>query len=157
MVELAVTEGNLGEKQLMVEGQAREPGLVNTAPEKARVAEFWNDKPCGSGLAEGAPLGTSEFFERTEAARFTREPFVRRFAKFEEWSGKKVLEVGCGTGTDLSMFARNGAETWAIDLTPNGAALASQRLRYHKAQPRVFVGDCERLPFRNDSFDLVYS
>ncbi|MDO8432779.1 MAG: methyltransferase domain-containing protein [Candidatus Binatus sp.] len=89
--------------------------------------------------------------------RYQREPFIQRFARFDEWSGKSVLEVGCGTGSDLSMFARHGAHTFGLDLTHAGATLATQRLRHHKAAGSAMVADCESAPFADDTFDLVYS
>jgi ubiquinone/menaquinone biosynthesis C-methylase UbiE len=125
--------------------------------EKHRVAQYWNDRPCGSGLAGEASRGTAEFFERTEIARYQREPFITRFARFEAWREKLVLEVGCGTGCDLSMFARHGANVVGVDLTPNGAALAARRLRHLGLGGQTMVGDCERLPLADDMFDLVYS
>src|SRR4051794_27810162 len=95
--------------------------------EKLQVSRYWDNRPCGSWLAGEAAPGTPEFFERTEFARYQREPYIDRFARFGAWRGKQVLEVGCGTGTDLSMFARNGAYTIGLDLTPAGARLATQR------------------------------
>src|SRR5882757_8656465 len=96
---------------------------------KQQVSNYWNDRPCGSWLAGEAAPGSPEFFDRTEQVRYRREPFIQRFANFEAWKGKNVLEVGCGTGSDLSMFARHGAHTFGLDLTQAGATLARQRLQ----------------------------
>jgi ubiquinone/menaquinone biosynthesis C-methylase UbiE len=131
--------------------------LSNPNYKKADVAKFWNDNPCGSSLGNGATPGTPEFFDRTEAERYKREPFIAQFAKFQQWRGNRVLEVGCGMGTDLSMFTRYGAETWGVDLTHASAAIAFKRIAHHGAQPRIMVGDSELLPFPSDVFDLVYS
>jgi SAM-dependent methyltransferase len=124
--------------------------------EKAQVARFWNDNPCGSMLASGASPCTPEFFERTEIHRFAREPFVKRFAQFEQWKGRRVLEVGCGTGTDLSLFARGGALAYGVDLTRTGAVTSATRLKHYGLAQRVSIGDAEILPFRDSTFDLVY-
>jgi SAM-dependent methyltransferase len=124
---------------------------------KRKTSRFWNSSPCGSRLAGGAVPGSAEFFERTENARYQREPFIRGIANFQEWNGKSVLEVGCGAGADLSMFARQGAAVAGIDLTLNGASLAAARLRHHGVKGTTMVADCERLPFPDGEFDLVYS
>jgi len=124
--------------------------------DKAGIFKFWNARPCGSWLAT-EKWGTPEFFEETEAIRYSREPFIKDFARFEESKGKRVLEVGCGMGTDLSMFAKNGAETWGVDYTLAGASLAGKRLAYHGFEPRTMRADAEFLPFRDGTFDLVYS
>ena len=128
-----------------------------TSYDKQQVSGYWNNRPCGSWLAGEAAPGSPEFFDRTELARYQREPFIGRFARFDEWRGKSVLEVGCGTGSDLSMFARHGAHTFGLDLTQTGATLATQRLRHHNAAGFAMVADCERVPFADDTFDLVYS
>jgi SAM-dependent methyltransferase len=133
------------------------PSHNEQSADKQKVAGFWNSNPCGSSLGNGAGAGTAEFFERTEAERYRREPFIDKFARFHEWAGKRVLEVGCGMGTDLSVFARSGAEAWGVDLTPASAAIASNRLIHHRTSPRVIVGDSESLPFPDGVFDLVYS
>jgi SAM-dependent methyltransferase len=133
------------------------PVEIEAIADKAKVASFWGQNPCGSGLADGLLPGTSEFFEATEAARYKQEPFVGEFARFTEWKGKNVLEVGCGMGTDLSMFARHGAHALGLDLTFTGAALAARRLAHRQLAPRVAVADSESLPFREGMFDLVYS
>ncbi len=68
-----------------------------------------------------------------------------------------MLEVGTGIGCDFCMFARHGARVFGIDLTRAGAALTTQRLRYHQLRGLATVGDAEQLPFADDTFDLVYS
>ena len=133
-----------------------EPVHTGVNDQKERVANFWDLNPCGSGLAKALQPGTPEFFEATEAARYQQEPFVRDFAAFEKWKGKKVLEVGCGMGADLSMFARHGAHAFGLDLTYTGASLAARRLAHRELAPRVIVADSESLPFPDGTFDLVY-
>src|SRR6266849_1949865 len=49
--------------------------------------------------------------------RYSVYPFIREFADFSAWAGKRVLEVGCGQGADLSQFALGGASTFGCDLT----------------------------------------
>jgi 2-polyprenyl-3-methyl-5-hydroxy-6-metoxy-1,4-benzoquinol methylase len=49
---------------------------------------------------------------------------IPRFAQFERWRGKKVLEIGCGIGTDTVNFACNGALVTAVDLSPQSLDLA---------------------------------
>jgi ubiquinone/menaquinone biosynthesis C-methylase UbiE len=125
--------------------------------QRKKICTFWNNRPCGSWLADDAVPGSGDFFERTENARYQREPFIGRIVNFPLWEGKSVLEVGCGTGVDLSMFARHGARVVGIDLTTNGASLAAERLRHCGLKGTTLVADCERLPFPDSEFDLVYS
>lgn len=90
------------------------------------------------------------------------EPHIGGFANYRAWKGKRVLEVGCGIGTDTERFFRHGAEVTAIDLSPQSVALTRQRLSrltLHGPQPRLLQGNAEELAaiFAGETFDLVYS
>jgi len=124
---------------------------------KARVADFWGQQPCGSRSGAGTAFASAEFFSATEQARHRLEPFVSRFAQFQKWRGRRVLEVGCGIGVDHAQFARHGAVGFGIDLTPIGCRVTSERLAHHGAPARIACADCEHLPFADQSFDFVYS
>lgn len=63
----------------------------------------------------------------------------------------RVLDAGCGTGTNLTDYAGLG-RTVGIELNPAAAAISVGR-----GHRRVAVGDVCRLPFRDSSFDLVIS
>lgn len=124
---------------------------------KRAVRDYWDAEPCGTGTVDLAP-GTREFFDAMERHRYDVEPFIPPFAQFERWNGRRMLEIGCGAGTDHLQFARAGAETWAVDMSGQSAALTRQRLRtYGFRDDRVFVSDAENLPFHGNVFDLVYS
>lgn len=124
---------------------------------KRAVRDYWDAEPCGTGTVSLEP-GSRAFFDAMERHRYSVEPFIRSFAQFERWNGKRVLEVGCGAGTDHLQFARAGAMPWAVDMSSKSAALTRQRLRaYGFADDRVLVGDAENLPFPGATFDLVYS
>jgi len=85
------------------------------------------------------------------------DEFMHRVVEFQHWTGKKVLEVGCGMGIDLLQFARGGAEVYGVDLTEKGISLAKQRLSSAGSRASLCVGDAEDLPFRAGYFDLVYA
>jgi demethylmenaquinone methyltransferase/2-methoxy-6-polyprenyl-1,4-benzoquinol methylase len=64
-------------------------------------------------------------------------------------AGLSVLDVGCGTGSHLSLYQQAGCRTFGIDLSP--AMLSVAR---HKTGA-LTQGDASRMPFPNTSFDLV--
>lgn len=72
-------------------------------------------------------MGTAKYFQQVSSKRFFVEPHIRSFAQFETWSGKRVLEVGCGIGTDAAEFARAGADYTGIELSKASLELAQQR------------------------------
>jgi SAM-dependent methyltransferase len=127
-----------------------------SAATKSDVRLHWDAEPCGARLAE-APRGSAAFFAQVEAARYALEPFIPGFADFDRWSGRDVLEVGTGLGTDFVRFGRAGARLTGIDLTQAAVELVHRRLELEGLSAEVRVGDAEALPFADASFDLAYS
>jgi SAM-dependent methyltransferase len=120
------------------------------------VRDYWEERPCASGLTRSQP-GSRGFFAEVEEAKNRLEPFEAHFADYPRWVGKDVLEIGCGVGTDTVRFARAGACITAVDLTEADVELAGCWLELEHLEGRVIVADGERLPFDDGSFDLVYS
>lgn len=123
---------------------------------KVKVREFWNENPCGTKFAQ-IEVGTREFFAAIEKHRYETEWHIPEMAEFHIWKGKKVLEVGCGLGTDAVQFARAGAEYTGIDLTPRSIELVQKRFQQENLLGSFQVADGENLPFPDNHFDLVYS
>lgn len=128
----------------------RDPATLKDA-----VRSHWQAQPCGT--REVSPEDRRRFFAQIEHERYTWEPYIKPFARFEEGRGKRVLEVGVGAGTDFVNWVRAGAVATGLDLTEEGVALTRERLTLEGLDAELTVGDAERLPFPDDSFDLVYS
>ena len=79
------------------------------------------------------------------------------FVDFDSLEGKDVLEVGCGSGIAVQMFAEAGADVTAVDLTPWAVRTTRARLEAFGLGGEVSEADAEDLPFKSDSFDLVFS
>jgi len=123
---------------------------------KERVRAFWQANPCGVKFADAAP-GTKHFFELVEAHRYTKEWHIPIAADFASARGLKVLEIGCGLGTDGAQFAEAGADYTGVDLTEAAVDLARQRFELFDLAGKFQTADAENLDFADDSFDLVYS
>lgn len=122
---------------------------------KSDVKAHWEGEPCGTrGIS---PTDRKAFFRQVESERYSLEPYLLDFARFDRGRGKQVLEIGVGTGTDFINWVRNGAVATGIDLTERGALLTQERLRLERLKADVYVGDAENLPFSSNTFDLVYS
>jgi SAM-dependent methyltransferase len=123
---------------------------------KQQVKSYWEAEPCETDRAL-SQIHTREYFEEIERARYTSQPFIHSFAQFTRWRGKRVLEIGCGAGTDTLQFARAGAVVTAVDLTVAAVALTCECLSFNGLSAEVLQGDAEGLPFVDNQFDLVYS
>lgn len=125
-----------------------------------RVAAYWNARPCNIRHSP-KPVGSREYFDEVEARKYRVEPHIPGFAEFARWKGKKVLEIGCGIGTDTINFARAGAQVTAVDLTENSLEVARTRARVFGLEDRVrFVqANVEELnrTLAPEPFDLIYS
>ncbi len=123
---------------------------------KERVRAFWQAHPCGTKFSD-AEIGTREFFARIEAHRYAKEWHIPEAADFAGARGLRVLEIGCGLGTDGVRFAKAGADYTGIDLTDAAIELARKRFELSGLRGELRVSDAENLDFADESFDLVYS
>jgi ubiquinone/menaquinone biosynthesis C-methylase UbiE len=101
--------------------------------------------------------GTKEFFSDLDEYRFDKLRYLPRLVDFEGYRGKKLLEVGCGIGTDLVRFARGGALVTGVDLSETALDLALQNARHAGVSVELKLANGEALPFEDSSFDVVYA
>ena len=65
----------------------------------------------------------------------------------------KVLDVACGTGTQLVALAKKGYQVTGIDLSPDMLSKAKGKLqRYPNAS--LLCGDATHMPFQDNAFDI---
>jgi len=69
--------------------------------------------------------------------------------------GLRVLEVSCGHGGGASFFARTQAPAEYVGLDLNPEAIRHCERRHRAAGLRFLVGDAQKLPFPDASFDVV--
>ena len=103
------------------------------------------------------PPGSAGFFADLEQYHFEKLHHLPRLVPFDGYRGRRVLEVGCGAGTDLVRFARGGAIVAGIDLAPSSIALAARNVALEGLAAGLLVADGEMLPFADAAFDLVYA
>jgi 2-polyprenyl-3-methyl-5-hydroxy-6-metoxy-1,4-benzoquinol methylase len=125
-----------------------------------KVRKYWDARPCNIRHSP-SPVGTREYFDEVEARRYFVEPHIPGFAEFERWRGRKVLEIGCGIGTDTMNFARAGAQITAVDLSANSLAVAQRRAQLYGLSERIrfYEANAEALSevVPPEPYDLVYS
>lgn len=127
-----------------------------TSQLKERVRVFWQEHPCGTKFADAEP-GSRRFYELVEQHRYQTEWHIPSAAGFAATKGQRVLEIGCGLGTDGAQFALAGADYTGIDLTDAAVELARRRFELFKLPGTFRTADAENLDFPNASFDFIYS
>jgi SAM-dependent methyltransferase len=122
------------------------------------VQRYWDARPCNLRHST-AEVGSRQYFDEVEARKYFVEPHIPAFADFARWKGKKVLEIGCGLGTDSINFARAGADLTILELSAASIELAKKRFEVMGLTATFYQGDAERLPeiVPPQHFDLVYS
>jgi SAM-dependent methyltransferase len=92
--------------------------------------------------ADAAALGEPSYVWRFGQER--RLGLIRRYVPLE---GRRVLDVGCGIGTYVRRF---------LDFTPHAYGIdVSHRRLVEAGLGKLVAGEGERLPFADDSFDVI--
>jgi SAM-dependent methyltransferase len=132
--------------------------MSQNKPSLKEVQDFWNARPCNLRHSN-APVGTKQYFDEVEERKYFVEPHIPAFADFRSWAGKRVLEVGCGMGTDATNFARNGAIYTGVELSSESLKLAKQRFDVFSLSGRFIEGNAEEIDqlLKGETFDLIYS
>jgi SAM-dependent methyltransferase len=108
-------------------------------PDAAQLAQdHWNETP----------------LFLTEEERYSIYPWLYDVAEFRKHAGERVLEIGCGSGSDLLQFAKHGAIATGVDLTERHVNLARERVG---SLAEIHRADMRHLPFKEGDFDYVYS
>lgn len=104
----------------------------------------------------------SYLWKQSSGSREDRDPPIYHFDHIQEsllLEAPKglVLDAGCGGGIDLAHQAsRQGVEAIGVDLS-DGGCQASFRRTWELPTAHVVQADLSRLPFEDETFDVVYS
>ncbi len=70
--------------------------------------------------------------------------------------GRRVLEVGAGSGRDSLGLARAGAAGFVLDYSPAALAHVRRQARAQGLALHLVRADARRMPFREGAFDVVF-
>ena len=126
---------------------------------------------------EAQRLTEEAMFADTAYAKFANqlalnETFFRKYAApandwdWREWGAKRLgnvagcrlLDYGCGAGEEAVYLAKLGAQVTAIDISPVGVQLTSDRARFNGVDARLTAirMRCDPTEFPDGSFDVVH-
>jgi SAM-dependent methyltransferase len=113
-------------------------------------------------------MDTREFFEASylnfgmaAQRRYPNEEFLRfmgrNFFGLEqrERSSVRVLEVGCGSGANLWVIAKEGFEAHGLDISIESLSLAKDLLGGHLVEAKLEAGDMTDMPYPDNYFDGI--
>lgn len=78
-------------------------------------------------------------------------------ARLDPKRGEKILDLATGTGWTSRLVARCGAEVIGVDIATELLAAATERAGKEGFKIEYQVGDAEKLPFADETFDGVVS
>lgn len=116
------------------------PLMEEHARKVVRIYDYFIDK--FAAILGMSPVDTrAEYLERLELV-----------------PGAKILDVGVGTGTELSYLWLKtiNAQMFGLDLSIEMLRQCQRKLGKMNAQAELFLGFAERLPFQDNTFDVVF-
>jgi ubiquinone/menaquinone biosynthesis C-methylase UbiE len=92
----------------------------------------------------------------TDEVYSNSDRLVRNVVSLVDVQGKKILEIGAGTGRDSFPFVQRGASVYQLDYSPNSLKIMKQIAETEKMETTIVGGDSFSLPFRDGTFDIVF-
>ena len=130
--------------------------------EMQEIVEYWNRRPCNIRHSN-KEFKTKEYFDEVEARKYFVESHIPKFADFPSYKDKKVLEIGCGIGTDSINFVRNGAAEYVgVELSDESLDITKERFKVFGLEDKAKFYNLDAQNFDEISkvgndFDLIYS
>jgi ubiquinone/menaquinone biosynthesis C-methylase UbiE len=94
----------------------------------------------------------NQLFQGWMASHENTEQSIRILDLLQVKAGKKLLDIGSGIGTTLSIARSRGLNVVGIDIS---TVAVSQAIARYNLKPNLMIGSGENLPFPSRSFDYV--
>ncbi len=122
------------------------------------VEQFWDKSPLCTEIIPYTP-GTREFFDYHNTLRRKEEPveFQRAIYEYDQFAGKEALDIGCGPGYVVALYASHGANVTGVDISSRSIELACARMDIYGLKASIKKANAEELPFEGNMFDIVTS
>jgi ubiquinone/menaquinone biosynthesis C-methylase UbiE len=95
----------------------------------------------------------ANIYDSTYYGKHASKLYNSVIGKINDFKCTKVLDVGCGTGTILSLLSKNESISLSgVDLSEGMLNMAKQKLN---DRVELKLGDSEQLPWDNSTFDAI--
>jgi SAM-dependent methyltransferase len=101
--------------------------------------------------------GWDKIFLNNAWGKYPDLDLVRFFSRrFKNNKKVRVLEIGCGTGANLSFFDNEKIKSFGCDGSSVAINKAKKLIKKRKGLSKAIIADLTNLPFKNNSFDFVF-
>jgi len=111
-------------------------------------------------MSDELPLSGERVIEDYKSSPGTHAIYLMHVASYEfakRYSvGKRVLDLGCGSGYGAAMIAEVAQQVVAVDVSPEAVSYAAGRYSTDNLRFQC-IGNGQPLPFPEGSFDIVLS
>ncbi len=112
-------------------------------------------------MRESTPEHWQRFWEEADDLELddvygTDGRLVREITGLGDLTGKRVLEVGAGTGRDAVALVQAGAEVLTLDYVAGSLGLTRKAATQAGVQVAPVCGNGELMPFAEGTFDVVF-
>ncbi len=124
---------------------------IDPAGDSVHFDKNWNSQKEAYYLhwTRNEPKNQIQFAFRQHWKSF--QPFIKKL------TGRRCLEVGCGRGSMSAYFADAGWDCTLLDISPKAIKLARDAFSQQQLTASFDVGDCLKLPYEDEHFDLCFS
>jgi SAM-dependent methyltransferase len=121
-----------------------------------QIRGFWDSQPCGTRHISTDPQ-SREYFLEFDKYFEDFYPYYFPFLDLESMRGKRVLEIGLGSGASLHRIAGVAAECYGLDVSGETIRLIQARQRHLGTRVTLVQSSATDIPLPDDFFDVVVS
>ena len=144
---------------------------------KKEIKKWWAENPQTYGKEHGTTLyksedgsisdvklGSKKFFDNVDKTFYEwnkplhkNNQYFSKIFPYQDYKNKNVLEIGCGMGTMLMLWAKHGAHVTGVDLNETSVEQTKNRFLLYNLDGVIQQEDANNLSFDSNTFDFVYS
>jgi len=93
--------------------------------------------------------------------RYPNEPLIQFLGEHyfsiprEKRGDTRILEVGCGSGANLWAIAKEGFDTYGMDISETALELCRDVMKGYGVEATLSVGTMQKMDFKDNFFDAV--